>query len=65
MEDASSLAATSGTFHFQSTNAGAWATGDFNVATNGTIIQYATGYTACGVGTGTYNLDAIITKLQY
>jgi len=63
-DDASAINAVSQTFHFQTTLAAAWASGDFNVSTNGTGIQYATGYTACGVGTGTYQLDAVVTRLQ-
>ena len=38
--------------------------GDFTFSTNGTVIQYATGYTACTTGTGTYNLRAAITRVQ-
>lgn len=65
MDDSASIVATSGTFTFRSTLAAAWASGDFNISTNGSVIQYATGYTACSVGTGTYQLDAAVTKLQY
>ena len=64
MDDSASLTATSGTFTFRTTLAAAWASGDINVSTNGSIIQYATGYTACGVGTGQYQLDAAVTRLQ-
>lgn len=64
MDDASAINAVSQTFHFQATLAAAWASGDFNVDTNGTIIQYATGYTACGVGTGNYALSAVVTRVQ-
>jgi hypothetical protein len=64
MDDATSLVATSGTFHFQSSLAAAWASGNFNIDTNGSIIQYATGYTACGVGTGTYALSASVARMQ-
>lgn len=64
MDDGSSLVATSGTFHFQTSLGAAWGSGDFNIDTNGTIIQYATGYTACSVGTGTYALSAVVTRLQ-
>ncbi len=64
MDDATSLVATSGTFHFQSALATAWASGNFNIDTNGSIIQYATGYTGCGVGTGTYALSATVTRMQ-
>jgi hypothetical protein len=64
MDDASSINAVSQTFHFQTSLGAAWGSGDFNINTNGSIIQYATGYTACGVGTGTYNLDIAVTQLQ-
>jgi hypothetical protein len=64
MDDSASLVATTGTFHFTNSNATAWASGDFNLSSNGSIIQYATGYTGCGVGTGTYELDAAVTRLQ-
>ena len=64
MDDSLSLVATTGTFHFTTNNATAWATGDFNLSSNGSIIQYATGYTACSVGTGTYELDAAVTRLE-
>lgn len=64
MDDASSLIATSGTFHFQTTLGAAWASGNFNIDTNGTIVQYATGFTACTSGTGNYSLSAEVTRMQ-
>lgn len=64
MNDSASITATSGTFTFRTTLAAAWASGDFNISTNGTIIQYATGYTACGAGTGTYQLDVTVKRMQ-
>lgn len=64
MDDASAINAVSQTFHFQTSLAAAWASGDFNISTNGAVVQYATGYTACGVGTGTYQLDVAVTRLQ-
>jgi hypothetical protein len=64
MQDASSLTATSATFHFQNSLANAWASGTFNISTNGTAIQYATGYTVCASGTGTYELDITVTRKQ-
>lgn len=64
MDDASAITSLSQTFHFQTTNAAAWASGVFNISTNGSVIQYATGYTACGTGTGTYQLDAVVTRKQ-
>ncbi len=42
----------------------AWASGDMNISTNGTVIQYAVGYVACGTGTFTYQVDASVTRLQ-
>lgn len=64
MNDSASLVATSGSFTFRTTHAAAGASGSFNISSNGSIIQYATGYTACSVGTGTYVLDAAVTRLQ-
>lgn len=37
---------------------------DLTISTNGTVIQYATAYTACTTGTGTYNLRAFVTSNQ-
>ena len=62
MDDASAINAVSQTFHFQTSLAAAWGSGDFNISTNGSVIQYATGYTACGTGTGTYQLQAVVTR---
>lgn len=64
MDDASSLVATTGTFHFQTALATAWASGEFYIDTNGSVISYATGYTACTTGTGTYALTAEVTRMQ-
>ena len=64
MHDSASLTATSGTFTFQTTKTNAWASGSFNIQSTGAIIQYATGYTACTTGTGTYELNATVTRLQ-
>lgn len=64
MDDASAINAVSQTFHFQTSLGAAWGSGDFNISTNGAIIQYATGYTACGTGTGTYQLDTVVTRVQ-
>jgi hypothetical protein len=52
------------TMPFQSALANESATGDINISTNGTIIQYAVAYAACGAGTGTYNIDIAVTELQ-
>jgi hypothetical protein len=65
--DAQTGAATSAmqsTFPFQTALANESASGDFTFSTNGTIIQYATGYTACTTGTGTYSLRAAVTRVQ-
>lgn len=51
-------------FFFQTSLANAFASGDLNISTNGTVIQYATTYTACTTGTGTYQLDLAATRLQ-
>jgi hypothetical protein len=51
-------------FPFQTALANEGAGGDFTFSTNGSVIQYATGYTACTTGTGTYNLRATVTRLQ-
>jgi hypothetical protein len=65
MDDASAITSLSQTFHFQASNTAAWASGSFAIwSTGANPIQYATGYTACGVGTGTYELDAAVTRLQ-
>jgi hypothetical protein len=64
MFDASSLTATSGSFHFATTKTNAWASGTFTIQSTGAIIQYATGYTACTTGTGTYEPNATVTRLQ-
>jgi hypothetical protein len=34
------------------------------ISTNGSVIQYATNYTGCTTGTGTYQLDASVTRIQ-
>jgi hypothetical protein len=51
-------------FTFATALANAGASGDFTISTNGSVIQYATGYTGCTTGTGTYRLDAAVTRLQ-
>lgn len=59
-----SVTALAGTMVFVANNLSAFGSGDFNISTNGTIIQYATNYTGCTTGTGTYQLDAVVTRLQ-
>lgn len=56
--------AVGNSFTFATNLANASASGDFNISTNGTVIQYATGYTACTTGTGTYQLDASVVRIQ-
>lgn len=52
------------TFLFQTALANESASGDITISTNGSVIQYATTYTACTTGTGTYNLRATVTRMQ-
>jgi hypothetical protein len=56
--------ALSGAFTFTTSNATGAGSGTMNIWTNGTVIQYATAYTACTSGTGTYNVNATVTRLQ-
>jgi hypothetical protein len=51
-------------FPFQLNLANESASGDVTISTNGSIIQYATGYTACTTGTGTYNLRVVVTRVK-
>lgn len=55
---------TTGTYSFTTalTTEAAW--GDMVISTNGTVIQYATTYTACTTGTGTYNFRFTAEPLQ-
>jgi len=63
LDDSGAGTPTLGTkFTFQSALATAWASGDFTLSSNGSIIQYATTYSACGVGTGSYGLDIYTTR---
>lgn len=56
--------ATQDNMPFQTALANEGSGGNFTISTNGTIIQYATGYTACTTGTGTYNVRAVVTRVQ-
>jgi hypothetical protein len=56
--------ASSGTMLWGATTLGAWASGDLNIDTNGTIVQYATTFSQCNTGTATYALSAAVTRLQ-
>jgi hypothetical protein len=59
-----SLTATSGTMAWAQTSLGSYASADFNIDTNGTVIQYATTFSQCTTGTATYALSAVVTRLQ-
>lgn len=51
-------------FPFQTTLANEGAGGHAVISTNGSIIQYGTGYVSCTTGTGTYGLRATVTRIQ-
>jgi hypothetical protein len=53
-----------GTFSFNTALGTEGAYGTMPISTNGAVIQYATTYTACTTGTGTYNLRITATRLQ-
>jgi hypothetical protein len=53
-----------GTMPWGATTVSGWGSGDFNIDTNGTIIQYATVFAQCTTGTATYALSAVVTRLQ-
>jgi hypothetical protein len=55
---------TSGVMAWGATTVNAWGSGDFNIDTNGTVIQYATTYANCATGTATYAISAVTTRLQ-
>jgi len=64
----SSLTALSGTMLFNQTGNGigtVFGSGDINIDTNGSIIQYAIGFGQCSVtGTATYAASLTVTRLQ-
>jgi hypothetical protein len=65
MDDSSSLTATGTKFTFQTSNTAAWASGHFIIwSTGASAIQVTNTYTACGVGTGTWELAATAMRLQ-
>jgi len=64
LETNASLVALSGTMAWGATTVNAYGSGDFNVDTNGSIIQYATTFAQCTTGTATYALSAVVTRLQ-
>ena len=53
-----------GTFSFNTSLATEGANGSMILSTNGTVIQYASTYTACTTGTGTYNVHITTEQLQ-
>lgn len=56
--------AVQASFPFQTALANESASGDYTISTNGSVIQYATGYVACTTGTGTYNLRVAVVQVQ-
>lgn len=64
MWDQKTAAMTSGQVNFNTALGTEGGSGSFIISTNGTIIQYATTYTACTSGTGTYNLRIAAERLQ-
>lgn len=65
MDDASSLTATGTKFTAQASNTAAWASGVFNIwSTGASDIQVTNTYTACGVGTLTWELAATVERVQ-
>lgn len=64
LETNASLIALTGTMAWAQTTLGSYGTADFNIDTNGTIIQYATTFAQCTTGTATYALSAAVTRLQ-
>lgn len=65
MDDASSLTATGTKFTAQSANTSAWASGVFNIwSTGASAIQITNTYTACSVGTLTWELAASAERVQ-
>lgn len=51
-------------FNFNTALGTEGASGSYVISTNGSVIQYATTYTACTSGTGTYNLRIAAERLQ-
>jgi len=41
-----------------------FASGDFTIDTNGSVIQYATTYQNCTTGTTSYAVSAVVERLQ-
>lgn len=56
---------TNGLMLWGATTLTSYASGDINIDTNGTVIQYATTFSQCSTtGTATYALSAVTTRLQ-
>jgi hypothetical protein len=55
---------TNGLMLWGATTLGSYASGDITIATNGTVIQYATTYSNCSTGTATYELSAAVMRVQ-
>lgn len=65
MNDNGSIAVFGTKFTFQTANASAFASGEFNLwSTGASAIQVTNTYSACGVGTGTWELAANVERLQ-
>ena len=62
---ANAAGVTATTFTFTTSNTTAWASGSFNLwSTGAAAIQYSTTYVGCTTGTGTYQLDAVVTRIE-
>lgn len=65
MNDAGGISVFGTKFTFQSSNASAYASGEFNIwSTGAAAIQVTNTYTACSVGTGTWELAATAERVQ-
>jgi hypothetical protein len=65
LDTSASLIALSGTMAWPATGVTAYASADFNLFTNGTIIQYATTYTNCTTGgAAAYDIAIAVTRVQ-
>lgn len=65
MNDDSSIAVFTSAFKFASSNTSGFASGEVNIwSTGGADIQVTNTYTACGVGTGTWELSATAERVQ-
>jgi len=56
--------AITGTMLWGATTVSGIASGDFNIDTNGTVIQYAVAFAQCNTGTATYAISAVVDRLQ-